>query len=314
MQTFFDWLRDHDLRPNTIKLYQRVVGDFVAWRMTDRKITDDSPATVSRIDLADYREALRHRGLKATTINPYLAALDAWLEWGVSTGQRHDNPATDLKRIKTTVSHESPVGLSRREVSLLLHEAAQTRHRIRDTALITLMVQTGLRMSEVCNLQWRDIQVGERSGMVQVRAGKGNKDRQIPLTVECRKTLWHYAQSFDANEGVGIQASRFDAVQATRFQQWIANHQQEHVFQSQKQTTLAPQTVWEMITTLAKRAGIQASPHTLRHTFGTELVRRGVGLSVVAHLMGHSSVTTTQRYTCPSADDLAAAVQLLDWE
>lgn len=314
--SFEDWLNNHDRRPATVRIYLRVVKDFVTWRTSDRQIHDSSSATVGRLDLADYRESLRQRGLQATSINLYLSALDAWLDWAVATNQRADNPAARLKRIKTTTNQRAPVALSRRDVSKLLDEAARTRHAVRDGALVTLLVQTGLRVSEVCQLQWRDVVVGERSGQVTVRAGKGNKDRVVPLAVDSRKALWGYARNLDPTLSVSSsdRSPRFDGLMATSFTAWMIERGTQPVFLSQKQRAIAPQTVWELIATLARRAGTTASPHTLRHTFGTELVRRGAALTVVANLLGHSSITTTQRYTQPSQADVAQAVELLAWD
>jgi integrase/recombinase XerD len=314
--SFADWLNNHDRRPATVRTYLRVVKNFVAWRMSDRQINDSSSVTVGRLDLADYRESLRQRGLKASSINLYLAALDTWLEWAIETNQRADNPAARLRRIKTTTSQRAPVALSRRDVSKLLDEAARTRHAARDGALVTLLVQTGLRVGEVCHLQWCDIDVGERAGHVMVRAGKGNKDRVVPLAVDTRKALWSYAQTLDPTLSVSSsdRSPRFDGLMATRFTTWMTERGTQPVFLSQKQRAIATQTVWELITTLAHRAGTKASPHTLRHTFGTELVRRGAALTVVANLLGHSSITTTQRYTQPSDADVAQAVDLLAWD
>ena len=314
--SFEDWLNDHDRRPGTVRIYLRIVKDFVAWRTSDRQIDDSSSATVGQLDLADYRESLRQRGLQATSINLYLAALDAWLEWAVATNQRADNPAARIKRIKITTNQRAPIALSRLDVSKLLDEATHTRHAARNGALVTLLVQTGLRVSEVCQLQWGDVVVGERSGQVIVGAGKGNKDRIVPLAVDSRKALWGYAQTLDPalSELSSNRSSRFAGLMATCFTTWMSERATQPVFLSQKQRAIAPQTVWELITTLARRAGTTASPHTLRHTFGTELVRRGAALTVVANLLGHNSITTIQRYMQPSHTDVAQAVELLAWD
>ncbi len=151
-------------------------------------------------------------------------------------------------------------------------------------ALLALLVYTGLRVGEAVNLLVNDVILGERSGKVIVRMGKGKKYREVPLHKEARKALAAYMQV--RPKGVG-----------------------DHVFIGQR-GALGERSVQVRMAALGKKAEVKVTPHVLRHTFGTRLLREAkADLVTVSALMGHSSVATTAIYTQPSEADLVEAVE-----
>lgn len=169
--------------------------------------------------------------------------------------------------------------LDRRTIAAVLREA---RSSPRDTAIVTLLSHTGLRISEALSLTWDDLEIRERSGQVIVRQGTGGKRRAVPLNLTVRQALAAWREHGDGTGRVFPMTSR-------AFEKALARY--------------------------ARRAGIEGrvTPHMFRHTFAKSLVDAGVSLDRVAALAGHSSLTTTARYTKPTTRDLEQAVDRLDW-
>lgn len=132
----------------------------------------------------------------------------------------------------------------------------------------------------------------ERSGSVIVRAaaGKGTKEREVPLNLSARKAL----------------------------QSWLdvrPDNGTAYVFTSRAGGRLEPRAIHRRVACYAKRAGIEdMTPHTLRHTCGKSLVDEGVSLDRVADILGHADLNTTRIYTRPSKSDLAREVEKIAWE
>lgn len=143
----------------------------------------------------------------------------------------------------------------------------------RNIAIIELLFSTGMRVSELCNLQCNDVDV--KSGKVRI-IGKGNKERIVDICQE--KT---------------IQALKDWSVYRDN------NQEESPFFYSRLRKKLSPQSVRLLIARLASICGIKkhVTPHTFRHTFATLLLEEDVDLIYIQHLLGHSSILTTQIYT-----------------
>jgi site-specific recombinase XerD len=140
----------------------------------------------------------------------------------------------------------------------------------------------------VCDLKISDVTLGERSGSVLVRYGKGSKQRGIPLNSDARKAILTWLK-VRGNEG-------------------------EYLFIGPDKERMKRQVVTWHIGQLGKKVGLELNPHRLRHTFGKNLVDSGVSLDRVAMLLGHSNLTTTAVYTLPGEGDLQRAVDKISWE
>jgi len=160
-----------------------------------------------------------------------------------------------------------------------------TGHRNR--MLLRLMLDTGLRLSEAINLRWRDIDLN--SGKVMVRQGKGAKDR----------TLWTGEENLAA-------------LVAWRERQLAeCSGAPENVFTTKAGGALAPRYVQRMVKRYAAKAGIEKDihPHTLRHSFATDLYRETTNLRLTQKALGHASVSTTQVYTHIVDEELEGALK-----
>jgi len=256
--------------------YHAAWNDLASWYRRESGSELD-PSAISRLDLAEWRRDLQTR-LRPSTVNLRVRQVRGILTWAASEGLVRENPAKGLRSVP---EGEATIRtLSRRTVAAVLREA---RHSPRDTALITLLAQTGLRISEALALTWGDVEIRERSGQVVVRQGKGGKRRAVPLNLTARQALasWREAQGETPGLVFPVTARGFE----------------------------------KALTRYARRARVEGkvTPHMFRHTFAKGLVDAGVSLDRVAALAGHSSLNTTARYTKPTARDLEQAVDKLDW-
>jgi site-specific recombinase XerD len=308
LEPFTTWLEEQDRSPRTVRAYSIALRDFTTWfrQTTGQEI---APEHITPLDVKQYRQHLTAvRRLKPATVNNYLAGIRAYARWARQTGRAEHDPTNGIKSIRETT--RAPRWLTRPEQYALLRTVKQrvqvgdlrakgdpTRPSAiwprRDLALVTLLLNTGLRLSEIAALHLDDIEISERSGSVQVRSGKGNKARSVPLNRDVRGAL---QQWLDARREID------------------PNQEHEHLFLSQKGGPLSTRAIGSRVSILAKKAGLEdVSPHTLRHCLGKNLVDAGVGLEKVATLLGHESLETTRLYTTPSEADLQEATERVTW-
>ncbi|MHB8927103.1 MAG: tyrosine-type recombinase/integrase [Bacillota bacterium] len=281
---FLRGLEVHGYSSASLKAYRMDLAKFSEW-YRETAGEDPQPSSVGPLDIADFKRHLLSRKQKPATINRAMAALSKFFEWTVGQGL---SPANPVKGIPTVQAEPlAPKGLDRRE-QLALMRAVTKRGKPRDTAIITLILHTGLRASEVCSLDLGDVRLGERSGVLVVREGKGVKRREIPLNSTARHALTLY---------LGQRKPEGEAL-----------------LTSQKGGRLKPGALWRMVSKVGKDAGLDnLHPHTLRHTFLKNLRDAGEDLDRVAAIAGHANLNTTARYTRPTLKDLQEAVEKVSW-
>lgn len=169
------------------------------------------------------------------------------------------------------------------------------RYTQRDKAIVKLTVNTGLRVSELCGLRLSDIRNGKIKGEVTVRKeiAKGGRERTIPLNTKAKKAIkkllvWNEKQGFK-------QAP------------------DSRLLISQKGKEITRQQVQRIIKKAREKArlDIKATPHTLRHTFATQIYGKTNNLRIVQKLLGHRSIKTTEIYADVTREQLKEAVSLL---
>ena len=160
-----------------------------------------------------------------------------------------------------------------------------TSHR--NKMMIQLMLDTGLRLAEACSLRWKDINL--TSGKLVIREGKGAKDR----------TLW-------------IGENRLEALRDWKERQieWLEDAP-EHVFTTRNGDPVSHRQVQKMISNYSEKAGIEKNvhPHTLRHTFATDLYRETGKIRLVQKALGHADLSTTMIYTHIVDEELEGAMK-----
>ncbi|MDD4237958.1 MAG: tyrosine-type recombinase/integrase [Desulfotomaculaceae bacterium] len=220
------------------------------------------------------------------TVNRVLASLRIFFGWLFKQGEIRSNPAEDVKLV-AVASQPAPKWLDRNQQANFVRNV-QEHESLRDEALIGLMLHAGLRVSEVRALTREDIEISERKGRVIVQHGKGNKYREVPLNKTIRKIL----------------------------SSWLEINPSGPLFPNKKKgrTSITVRGIVTLVANYAYLAKLEATPHTLRHTFCKNLIDMGVPIDQVAMMAGHSNLNITKRYTTPSAADLQVAVEKTAWE
>ncbi len=317
LTAFIAHLQTQDRSPHTIAAYRNDVAAFFAWletqlgrgEATPRPLT---PMEVTTFDIQKYRDALEDAGRQPAGVNRRLAALRVFFAWAIEAGHASANPVQRVKGVKQEA--RTPKALTSQEVYRLQREAAAQRQlaqakagadtsptlvdALRDEALLNLLLYTGLRVSECADLRVTDVVLNGKDSQVIVRAGKGRKYREVPLHKTARQALEAYLAVRPDGRGAGKPGQ---------------DEPGPYLFLGQR-GRLGTRGIQFRITALAEAAGVArpgfaVTPHVLRHTFATRLLREvGTDLVTVAALLGHASIATTQIYTQPSASDKAAAV------
>ena len=284
IEQFLNHLSQEDLTPGTLAAYRGNLFLFGEW-MTKNGLT---VATLTQANLRQHREALKEK-YKPVTINNKLGYIKKFLQWCRSNGLIDHNPAAKIKPVK----HEKlPRWLTKSQVEAILYAAqkeidSRTNMRsyltisIRGHTIAVFLLNTGLRVSELCDLKLQDI----CNEVVTVRWGKGAKRREVPMNDHARIAIEKWLK---------VRQSENDYLFCT----WHGR--------------ITRQVVLFHLAEIGRELGFKLTPHLLRHTFGKSLADRGIALDRIAKLMGHASVNTTSIYTMPSIDDLRRVVETLD--
>lgn len=290
LSRFRQFLVQQDLSEISIKGYLYDMTFFQRW-VIDFYQEDIPFLKLSINDLRAFRESLsKIKRQKPSTINRRIQSIKRFYQWTKLVGLISNNPSETLRFLRHRTTTQ-PAALLQKEVHALLRAAGQSSHGLakRNYALIQVMLQTGLRMSEVVHLQVRDLSIHDRSGHLEVVEGKGRRHRVIPLNATVRRALSIYLDSFEA-----LNPENF-------------------VFVSKRGTQMGARAIQKIIEGIVKRANIQrikVSAHTLRHTFATHyLAANPNGLLELSALMGHESLNTTAIYTKSSAEKLAKSLE-----
>ena len=282
---FGEYLRASDKSENTVEAYLRDLRLFSEWFQSSNG-EQMTPEGITPIDVKEYKHHLLHvKGFKPATVNRKLASISALCEWARKAGIIEVNPTKGIGNVQEV--ELAPRWLTKKEQYALLR-AVQKEGNPRDEAVIMLLLHTGLRVSEASDLRLSDIEIANRKGRVTVRDGKGGKHRLVPLNADVRKALLAYLEARPH-----------------------ARH--DYLFVGKQKGRLKPWGIQYVASKYAYLARLDSvTPHTLRHTFGKNLVDAGVSLDKVAILLGHENINTTRMYTRPSGTDLAQAVEKLE--
>lgn len=298
VEAFTTACRERGLAEGSVGVYRSNLAAFATWYEQTTGAPPELRA-VTALDVTEFRRYLEARRrppakvrTKPATINRHLKTLRAFFAWAVEKGHADQNPAAGVRRVREP--NLGPRSLDRRQLGALVREV-QRSSNLRDLSLVTLLAQTGLRISEALTLRVGDVTIRERSGWATVRR-KGGKVEEIPLNLTARRQLAAYMDTLPNRDP---DAWLFPGRPATR--------------------PLSARAVQRAMSLYARRAGlseaglVRVSPHVLRHTALKSLVDAGVPLDRVAALAGHASLTTTARYTRPTPRDLERAVEALEW-
>lgn len=271
MKGFKDFLKK-SVSERTVESY---AGDVVQYLETNGigEVLDCD--AMDREKVENYISYMHGEKLSGTTINRKLSSMRRLNEYLANAyGTENYVYGNDFVRVQ---SKGNPTVVTNEEVekfvNVIMHTESSMRER--NIAMVSLMCNTGLRRSEVCDLKIEDI-IRKGRGWIAKVNGKGNKDREvmIPKAVKSVLDIW-----IEKRSGSGHANS-------------------EYLFLSQRGERLRPESINHMFTYYAGLAGVKITPHSLRHNYGSTIMEKGI-LSIVElkNQMGHSSIDTTMIYT-----------------
>lgn len=275
LEQFIDHLwMEHGLTDNTLAAYRNDLAGFSCWLVSKH----NKLVTVSTSDIQRYLAGKFEQGYKSRSSARLLSTLRRFYAWLLRDRRISEDPTRLLESPKA--ERPLPVSLNEEQVVSLLN-APDSGDDIgyRDRAMLELLYATGLRVSELVNLQLSQVSI--EPGVLRIM-GKGNKERLVPVGEVALDWLSAYMRHVRPS----LLQNKSSATNA--------------VFVTQRGSAMTRQAFWYMIKRHAVHAGIapeKLSPHTLRHAFATHLLNHGADLRVVQMLLGHSDISTTQIYT-----------------
>ena len=288
---FAKHLLRRDISPATIRSYRHDLSLFQRWFEGLNGLETVKIDRIQAVDLAAFRKHLiQEKSHRPATVNRRVQCLRTFFAWLQSRSILRENPALSLQFIRG-IARPRPVVLQPKEVLALLRTTAHSAHGTarRNLALCQLLLQTGMRLSEVVGLKVKDLELRERSGAVRIGQGGGLKAREIPLNLTARRALRDYLDSRGVVES----------------EAWV--------FESKRKAPLSARGIQKVIHDLAAKAGIKrvgVSVHSLRHTFAANYLKSHPGqLAELAALLGHESLEATAIYSRPSEQDMASDLE-----
>jgi integrase/recombinase XerD len=278
---FFHYLKHEcGLSANTLDAYRRDCDRFFEW-LQDAEIKALTDLSVGK--LGEYLVYLNDQNLSPSSVARHVASLKTLFKFLVLDERLTANPAAAISR--PGMWDRTPIVLSPEQVQKLTNAPTpRDRSFLRDKALVELLAATGARASELADLKVSELNLDERYCKCR---GKGDKERLMPFGESAKQSLRAY----------------LTVVRST-----LVEHRPDPgvVFLTSRGGPLSRIEIWKLVKKYAKRAGMPeaASPHTLRHSYATQLLAKGVDLRAIQELLGHASITTTQHYTRVDADRL----------
>lgn len=310
---FLQWLQvEKGYSPHTVSNYRRDLLEFAA---TDRGF--GSVATVADLDTRRVRAFVYslHGRNKGSSVARKLSALRSFFRYLLKNGVIAADPAAAVAAPK--VDGYLPTVLSVDEVfSLLEMPGIADSFALRDRALMELLYSTGIRVAEAAALDLDQVDLDQE--MVRVK-GKGNKERLVPMGTPAREAVRAYlpqreillnnlVKAFEkgGRSGKGQGKARGSRAKGQGSVQG-GGRKESPLFLNARGGRLSTRTIERQVKMYAERAGIAArvTPHALRHSFATHLLEMGADLRTVQELLGHATLSTTQRYTHLNLDYLS---------
>lgn len=254
---------------NTVASYMRDVRQYSQYV---EGILQEELLAVSYDEVVAYTDWMAGHGKSAASVQRSLASIKNLYQYAALTGQCQENPARNIKVEKT--EKKLPQILTGKEVELLLQQPQLTDFKgYRDKAMLELLYATGIRVSELINLDLSHVNTS--AGFIRVGE---EKERIIPLYPAAVKALRVYIAEIRP--------------------QMIADPQQKSLFVNMNGERMTRQGFWKIIKSYQEKAGIQKqiTPHTLRHSFAAHLLENGADLRSIQEMLGHSDISSTQIY------------------
>ena len=274
LESFFTYLSvEKGLSKNTLSSYAADLKRYTLFL----KEREKDIASALRSDIIDFNEALRSHGYSLPSICRYLSSIKAIYKYLLIENILETDPSDNIHMPKKW--ERLPKALSISEVMDLLQSSFPEKTILRDSAMLELLYSSGLRVSELVKIKLGDIHFD--AGFVRIM-GKGAKERVVPVNARALEKVKKYIEE----ERLAILKKR----------------QSPYLFVTRLGKPMSRQRFWQTLKAIGKQAGLEISPHTIRHCFATHLLEGGADLRSVQKMLGHSDISTTQIYTKVTTD------------
>ena len=256
---------------NTINSYLSDIKEYQEFKKGDILST-------KKEDILAYLKTIKN--LESTTISHKISSLKSFFKYYQKREKIKVNPLANIKSPK--IAKKLPTYLTLEEVSKLLDVEIKSPYDARNKAILELLYSSGIRISELCNMQTSNYDSYEC--MIRL-IGKGSKERIIPLGDYAISVLEDYINNYRPK---------------------INKKNINSIFINNRGDAISRQFIFKVIKKECLKKGIRknVSPHTLRHTFATHLLQNGADLRIIQELLGHENISTTQIYTHVSNQEL----------
>jgi integrase/recombinase XerC len=266
----------------TLEAYRNDLSRYVNY-CANHKIV---PEKAAPYEVQSFIADLTAEGFSAVSVNRCLSSIRGFYRWMVRFNKREDNPCSSLRNVKTPVKLPSVLWENEMADFASLPETAGILWPERDKALILTMYSAGLRISETASLSMDKISPSLNEAKI---TGKGGKQRYVFFSDEAKDAIAEYLPHRMAK----LKIAGIDEKKTA-------------LFVSRKGKAISVPGVRWIISRYAQYSGLGKNihPHSLRHSFATHLVNSGCDVRVVQEMLGHSSLSTTQRYTHTNIENL----------
>ena len=286
IRSFLNYLEfQRNYSPHTIKNYRRDLLEFDAYLTRDGKDRPVDPAEIDHISIRDFLSHLHQRKNAKSSIARKLAAIRSFYRFLYSQGKVASNPARLVRNPR--LPDRKPRFLSLGEVETILRLPDRNTDRgVRDRAILELLYASGLRVSELVQANVEDLSLDQR--LVKVY-GKGKRERLVPFGGKAEKAL------------LGYLARRRNLLRRQK-----SVREPNALFLNLRGGRLSARSIERNLQQYMKKSALllNVHPHLFRHSFATHLLNNGADLRCIQELLGHKNLSTTQKYTHLSINEL----------
>ncbi|MGE0644909.1 MAG: tyrosine recombinase XerC [Nitrospira sp.] len=283
IKTFLMYLQvERNASPETIRNYRSDLLQFKGF-LRRRDISRTRVDKITSDDVRAHLHSLDQQGEKASSLARKLACLRSFFRFLVREGSLRENPTEILRSPK--LPKPLPRVLTKGDAAALMEfPTGHSPLSLRDRALLETLYSTGARVSEVVGMNHGDL--NETDGVVRLR-GKGRKERVVPIGDVALRAIQDYRKSLRLTATVV--------------------HLSAPLFLNHRGRRITSRSVAHIVSRYSSRlVGGAVSPHTLRHSYATHLLDEGADLRAIQEMLGHASLSTTQKYTHVATDQLLA--------
>lgn len=264
---------ERGLAKNTVESYSVDLVKFSTFLSSRKKLL----SSFRREDVGAFLDSLRGSGSSIASVCRNLSAIRGLARYMLLQGMIEEDPTENISSPRKW--EVLPKALSVDEVRDLLGSGKNGRFVLRDSAMLELLYSSGLRVTELVSIRVSDVNF--EAGFLRV-VGKGGKERVVPASPRALKKVKEYVSELRPK--------------------LLKDRRSDYLFVTLRGKPMTRQRFWQTLKSYGALAGVELSPHTLRHSFATHMLEGGADLRSLQKMLGHSDISTTQIYTKVSMD------------